>query len=500
MNYPTKTNTLILLVHSLSKAEKRLFSLQAQLHDGDKVYLHLLELIEENKSAEDVYVAFTRNYPDKSYETAAKYLYKILMDCLLRQREKQDIQTETFNHISKAGILFERELFDEAFTELDKAKKLAIEFENDSLQILIQRTELKYLSSLDFKGISERELVAGQMKLNEIMKYSRSLNQHTQLYDILKYRLMHKGYARSDKQKENLNDLVLSELHLIANSSYRGFEAEKLHLLFQATYYLNSGNYKSAIRLYKELLSIFEENRRLILNPPVYYLSAIQGILDSLHIAELYDEMPFFITKLKEIEQGHYSVEFALKVKAIIFHYESIPLANHGLSQEINTLQENYEDTLFRKSHLLRPDEQLRLYLNIVTLSLATGELRQAQKSMKKILASGKLFHKFPLFRTARLINLLIQAEQGNHAFIPGEIASIRRSHQSEKPIFYTEKLIFWYAQACPLPFYKPFRQKLLKQFHEKKKLVLTNKYERQLLKTFDFLDWIEKRLTKNNN
>ena len=42
-----------------------------------------------------------------------------------------------------------------------------------------------------------------------------------------------KGYIRSDKQKEDLNDLVLSELYLIANSSYRSFEANKLHLLFQ---------------------------------------------------------------------------------------------------------------------------------------------------------------------------------------------------------------------------------------------------------------------------
>lgn len=64
------------------------------------------------------------------------------------------------------------------------------------------------------------------MKINEVLKYARTLNQHTQLYDILKHRLINKGYIRSDKQKEDLNDLVLSELHLIANNSYQGFEAQ----------------------------------------------------------------------------------------------------------------------------------------------------------------------------------------------------------------------------------------------------------------------------------
>lgn len=64
-----------------------------------------------------------------------------------------------------------------------------------------------------------------------------------------------------------MNDLVLSELYLIANSSYRSFEANKLHLLFQATYYLNVGNYKLAIQYYQELIGLFNENQHLILNP-----------------------------------------------------------------------------------------------------------------------------------------------------------------------------------------------------------------------------------------
>ena len=53
-------------------------------------------------------------------------------------------------------------------------------------------------------------------------------------------------------------------------------EQEKIVL----TYYLNTGNYKSAIRFYQELITLFESNQHLILNPPIYYLSALKGILD----------------------------------------------------------------------------------------------------------------------------------------------------------------------------------------------------------------------------
>lgn len=115
---------------------------------------------------------------------------------------KQDIQTTIFNYITKAGILFERELFNNAFVELEKAKKLATTYENDPLLLLIYRTELKYLSTLGFEGISEKELVGKQMQINDVMKYARNTNLHLQLYDILKHRIIYKGYAvRTSKKR-----------------------------------------------------------------------------------------------------------------------------------------------------------------------------------------------------------------------------------------------------------------------------------------------------------
>lgn len=187
------------------------------------------------------------------------------------------------------------------------------------------------------------------MKINEVLKYARTLNQHTQLYDILKHRLINKGYIRSDKQKEDLNDLVLSELHLIANNSYQGFEAQKLHLLFQATYYLNSGNYKSDIRYYQELINLFNDNQHLILNPPIYYLSAIQGILDSLCIAGLYHETPFFLSKLEELTQNEYSTEFILHLKTLIYIYKSNSLLQAGNFEQALELRDKQENELLKK-------------------------------------------------------------------------------------------------------------------------------------------------------
>lgn len=491
-----KIASLLILVHSLTKAEKRFFRLYANLQSGEKIYLYLFDLIDKNSSEEDIYVCFCKEQKNASFEIAVKHLYRVILDCLIRLREKQDIQTEIFNTVSKASILFDRELFDDALVELGKARKQATIYENDALLLLIQRTEIKYLGILNFEGVSERQLVNKQMKIQEAMKYSRSINLHLQLYDILKHRLTHKGYARSDKQKEDLNDLVLGELHLIANNSYHGFEAEKLHLLFQATYYLNCGNYKSAIRYYQELINLFEANKHLILNPPIYYLSAILGILDSLHIAGLYNEMPFFLSKLKLIEESDYSTEFRLSVRSYFYSHTLSGLLNTGQFAEARQLNADYEECLFKKISLLGLEAQLKLHLSNVTLFFSSGDLNNARKQMKNILGSGKLFYALPSYKIARLINLLLQAELGNFDFFENEINSIKRNIRFDKQVYSTEKLLFKFVQAYPLPSYEKARNKLWLQYQKEIEHIRHDKYECQLMKTFDFLSWIESKLT----
>jgi len=494
-----KAVSLLVLIKSLSKAEKRYFRLYSNIQNGKKVYFVLFELFEKNTSVDDVYNQFCRKQEGKSFEMATKHLYKVILDCLMHLRTNQDIQTKIFNYISKAGILFERELLDEALAELTKAKKLAVCYENDSLLLLIRRTELKYLSSYDFNGITEKQLVDKQMKINEVMKYARSANLHTQLYDILKHRFIYKGYVRSSKQKDDLNDLVLSELNLIANSSYKGFETEKLHLLFQSTYFLNSGNYKSALRFYQRLITLFDENKHMILNPPIYYLNALLGILDSLQSAGLYSEMPFFISKLKEISQGDYSTEFILTVQTHIYLHEFSSLFNSGNLDLSMKLHSEYEEIIFKHISLLALDLQLLLHLNETVLYLAFNQLREARRSMKKILGAGKSLYNFPTYRAARLVNLLLQVELENYDYLENEIKSIKRNIRFEKNQYATEKVLFKFILLQPLPADPKHKDRIWAQYKKEIQRIRYNKYERPILKIFNFPAWIESRLTNRN-
>ena len=493
------TYILLMLVNTLTKAEKRYFHLCANLQNGDKVYLTLFNLIDANTSPEQLYTRFCQIQDGKSFETAVKHLYRVLLECLVRLREKQDVQTRIFNYISKAGVLFEREIFDEAFIELDKAKKLAITYENDSLLLLIRRTELKYLSALDFKTISEKQLVNKQMKINEVLKYARTLNQHTQLYDILKHRLINKGYIRSDKQKEDLNDLVLSELHLIANNSYQGFEAQKLHLLFQATYYLNSGNYKSAIRYYQELINLFNDNQHLILNPPIYYLSVLEGVLGSLRVCGQYDEIPYFLDKLKKLISDASSFEFQVNAICLLFQYELFPYLDNGDFLDCTKLMAYYQKSLYDKEAWLSPVRKSELLLYTALVHIGNQNYKAAKKYISNAIIDHNIKYQ-PLMRTIRLVRLIVYYEMHEYEFVYHESRSINRSLSSPKEhTFKTEHIILWFLNQQHLPVLRKDREAFWEKLLPEVQALYDDKYENQLLHLCDLTAWIEAKILKEN-
>lgn len=492
-----KTELLSQLINSMSKAEKRYFALQSNLQKGNKEYLYLYEKLEKCESAESVCKAFARKYGKKQLETSVVYLYEQLLNCLVHLNSKNNMQNHIFRYISQATLLYERRFVKEALQKLSKAKQLAQNFEQDILSLLIRRMEIMYITENNFMDLTEKQLVSKQTKLNECLKYTRSTNMHISLFSTLNYRLYYLGKARSNKQKEMMNDLVLSELNLVSNNYYQGFESTKLHLLFQASYYLHTGSYKSAIRYYTELLELFDEYEHLKQNPPIYYLSTIEGIINSLFTVEFYSETPLFIEKLKVLSESDFPTDFLLKVNWLLFYAQSEYFIRTGRFQEAWQLCEEYDEKLLRKVKLLNLEDQLRLYISLVIIYLCNNDLARARKYMKRITMEGKLYQMFSIYRTARILHLIINVESGEYDLLENEIRSIKRAIRNEKHAYKTEQLILKFVMLFPIPKYEKTRNALWKKMEKIIDPIKDDKYEQQIVSVFDFLSWVESRLTQ---
>ncbi|MEJ7694072.1 hypothetical protein [Daejeonella sp.] len=493
-----KTNTLILLIAALSKGEKRYFKLYTSLQKGQKDYLVLYDLLQKSTDEDETRASFAKKKPDASYETTSKYLYKVLTDCMLHLRTDQDKSSRLVSAVLKANIMFEKSLYEEGFKQLQKVQASAEQYEQYIIQLWAARLELYYLCNLNFHTITESELIQKQMKIQEILKYARNIHQHTSLYELLRHRLLYKGSVRTQKQKEELNDLVVSELNIISNPLAETFESYKTHLLFQAHYFITVNDYRSALKTFYELDELFEENNYLWIDSPVDYLSTIEGILDSLQTIGRYDEMHYFLEKLQRLENQ--SAYIGVMIQRVIFIYKVARHLDRGETEETELLKKEFEEKLFKKIHLLDLSKQAEVYLYTALIYIGSNNISKAHYYLNRILLESKLYYALPVYRTFRLIHLLVHNELGNHDYIEYETRSIKRSlSTSQTKTYLLEKIILKFIQQSASSSGSRGKLALWKKFKTAFEDIKSDKYEIQILKIFDFSSWIEAKLCKKS-
>ena len=243
-----RVDSVISLIYSLSKSEKKHFSLQVVKDKEEKDYLVIYDIITKSKqpNGNTVKEEFYKRRPRGSFEVSIQYLYEKLVDTLLTLRKKKDIYYDLLNDLCKARMLYERSLFEECFEILSNTIEQAQFYENNEILTIAQKQELEYLLRLNFPNMTEQELFHKHFIQNESLKKIRKITEQSSLHNLLKYRLSHIGSIRTAKQKQDMNDLMVNELYIAASSDAEGnFELTRNHKLFQANYLM--GDRKSVV-------------------------------------------------------------------------------------------------------------------------------------------------------------------------------------------------------------------------------------------------------------
>lgn len=496
-----RVDSVISLIYSLSKAEKKHFSLRVVKDNEEKDYLVIFDIITKSKQPNGNMIKeeFYRRRPHGSFEVSIQYLYEKLTDTLLTLRKKKDIYYDLTNNLCKARMLYERSLFGECFEILSDTIGQAQYYENNEILIMGLKLELEYLLRLNFPNITEQELFHKHFMQNEALKKIRKITEQSSLHNLLKYRLTHIGSIRTAQQKQDMNDLMVNELYIAASSETEGnFELTLNHKLFQANYLMMTGNYKAALNSYKELDLLFEKNQQFWSNPPIYYLSVLEGVLSSLRSVGNYEEMPYFLKKLKKLITTT-SLEFKANATCLLFQYELFPSLDKGDFLECAKLMNLYHKTLYDKEAWLSPIRKSELLLYTTLIHIGNQDYKAAKKYISNAIIDHNIKY-LPLMRTIRLVRLIAYYEMQEYDLIRHESRSISRGLSSPKEqSFKTEHLILWFLNKKNLPILRNERELFWEKLAPEINRLYDNKYENQLLRIFDFTAWIESKILKKS-
>lgn len=291
-----------------------------------------------------------------------------------------------------------------------------------------------------------------------------------------------------------MNDLVFSEISIVASQNLDNFEISKLHQLFQSNYMISVGDYKSALNSYIELNNLFEANKHLWSNPPVYYMATLEGVLESLRSIRNYEGMTYFIDQLKAIEGP--SADFKIDLTCTIFLYELFPFLDRGDFSAAMDLMKKYKENLYDKLFTLNRARQAELCLYTALIFLGNNEFQKAHKFLNQIILRGKNYYYLPLYRTIRLVNLIILYRLGDFELIRYEIRSMKRDFNYTGKDYKIEKFLFRFLMK-ELPTAQPRRKALLDRTRREFEEIRKDVFEMQILRIFDFTAWVESMILK---
>ena len=493
-NTMLKSESLIHLINNLTKQEKKEFSLYIS-NKPEKDYIFLFRLIDDKKISdpEELKMSFLAAKPASSFNTVVIYLFDLLIDILTRLRTEQDSYYLLFNELLHARVLYEKSMYQECFQVLKKVKEKAVYYENHFALLVAQRLELNYLLTLDFEDMDEQKLLNKQYKMNNTLKSIRQLNEQSSLYELLKYRMINKGASRSLEETQKLDDLVTSEISIVASAGVENFEIKKNHQLFQANYFITVGDYKAAFNSFVELNKLFEENSHLWNNPPVYYLMTVEGMLESLRIMHNYEGMNYFIEKLTKLSSP--SSSFQLNVTYVIFIYRLFSFIDAGDFDKAGMWIAEHQASLIDKMLLLKEQQQAEMSLYIALIHLGNGEYRKARKRLSATIGRGHLYS-LPLFRTIRIVNVMIHYELGDVDYIQSEVRSIKREMSKNKGHnLKVESFLLKFLNYSFVDTDRKKRAKIWESMAEEVHALYADKYETQILRKFDFVAWVEAKI-----
>lgn len=483
---------LIKLVHSLSGPEKRHFRLQCKMQLGSKEYEILFRIIDTHRGPDIALLkqAFKKESPKGSWENTCTYLGRMLIESLVRAKKEKDVYFDLMHQLQEIRILNERSLEQQAIRQAKTVQRKAAQYQLHWIEYECFRFELQHYSDNNFAGITDDQLVKWQMKGKNILKSVNHIHDHYSLYELLHYRLTHTGRVVSEEDKKKLNDLMLSEMALVAGRS-KSFASKKLHLLFQSFFFTVIGDYHSSLKSFYQLNELMEKNEEFLDNPPLDYVSALTGILDSLHMLNNKAEIGYYLDRIAKLDQPRYPEYFRYLIRKTYYIQQLIALLRMQKTEEAGALVDAIEKDVFSSYIMANEEKQCELYFYCSLVHFQLGQWKKAHLFIREIMNQLKLPEQLMISKAIRLLNIVIYYHKKEMLHLEYEIRAYKRYFMQMK-LLRSEKLVFRIIT-------KPAGRATLLPAEQKKIMTATeellkDKYEQPLLKYLDLVTWCRER------
>ncbi len=492
-----ESDSLFVLIKSLSKSEKRQFKLYVGRLGGntDAKFLLLFDHMDKMKTYDETSILKTGIVTKTQLSNLKAHLYKQLLISLRLTPSHQNIRMQIREQLDFATILYQKGLYKQSLKTLDKAKTMAIE--NEEKNIAYEIVELEKLIETQYitRSIETRaEALAIQSKAlsEQNVLTSKLSNLSLQLYGMM----LKTGYVKSDKEKREVTDYF--DAHMPSYELEKLGFREKLWLYKAHLWYsFLIQDFLSCYKYSERWVRLFDEQPAMITRNPVFYLKGQHYLLESLFYLKHNSK---FNKALKHLEsvKDHPKFPKADNLDTLLFLYIYSNRLNKrfmiGDFANFETLVKEIVDGI--KSPKYRIDEHhvMVFYYKIASLYFGAENYTKCIEYLAKIINVKSLKTREDLMCFARLLNLIAHYEAGKDYHLESLLLSTYKFLIKMNDLHEVQRAIIGFVRGLG-DIYPHELKKEFKKLHAQLKVYEDDPYEKRAFLYLDVLSWLESKI-----
>ena len=491
----TRSDTLFVLIKSLSKSEKRYFKLSVQ-GESDRKFLKLFELIEKQKEFdENVILESSVEFAPSQFSNLKAHLYSKLLQSLRSYSLKSTPSIEIRQLIDEAQILFNKSLYQQCAKRLKKAENLAVEMDNLEQQLVILKWQKQVLNhTLDWEHQHHVDEIVE--KVRELNERINNINTFSNLQAKLQALYRKTGYIKNEKEFKNIQQIFSSNLPLVSESRLSITERIYLYHVYIG-YYFFIQNFEEGMRYALKWVHIFRNQKVLLKVGLESYIIALNYLLTALYKLELQDDFEETKKELRSLNKLHpslYNENIRLKLLKYTFVHEFNGLFLSGEFERGVELIERLSSGLEDFINQMNAHSRVILFYKTACLYFGIGNYRKSVFWLNKILTSKEVDLREDINGFARILNLICQYELGDVDLVQYSIRSTYRFLLNRHDLLAYQRLILNFLKNL-----NPATtdDEVIRRFQSLKERMLEiqdNSYERGFV-YFDMVSWLESKI-----
>lgn len=405
-----KKEDLFILIHAMTKSEKRYFSVQAQKNNAPKKgYLALFKAISQQSKYNE---APLKQQFGESLGKEKNYLYENIMKSMREYHNKHSILAQARNMLLDAKILYERNLYDQAQVRLRKAYKIAQSIDASTLMLDIIKEERKLIHSFRKNNFQEQILALAKCSKDIVQSISVELDILDMHDDLFSHYILKKTEQLPIEQLAAIEEKYNP---LLSCTTSKG-KIKHRQLQSQIFFHTLKQSRIETFECAKAILEWWDAHPSHKKEDSFSYIVDYFNYINTCFQTEQYDLMFESLNHIDNLDIKEENLRVLVFEKSAIFKLNrALNLHNSSQAKELYNFSQAKEITQQldqkMKRHTLRTSSQLAIWLNGALLLFFAEAFTDSQQWLTNIIKTKKVHERQDIQIAARILHLFISIE-----------------------------------------------------------------------------------------